>query len=116
MRRYYIRIETGEAVTYTRPFPCDYSSAFAAATDLLTALSAGDRLLFDCFTIDGIYNNSADRLSDQSRTTDDIGKVYQQDNDESYWTLTGVTPASDGPPAVAYSTEWTEFEPVPPAL
>lgn len=113
---YYCRVVSGGAVAVDGRKLVDYSgmSLFTANNALI--VTTEDYLRIDSLYVDGIYDNLADRNSDQTRTTDDIGKLYQLGNDGSVWQLTDVVPASDGPPPVAYETTWTEYEYTVPAL
>lgn len=107
MLRYYLRWVNGTTVKFDPAQATDQSGTQILIAGVSQVMESTDFLRVDAFVIDGLYDNSADRLSDANKTTDDIGKIYQQQNDLSFWTITAMTGSTP---------TWDPYTYTPPAL
>ena len=94
------------SIIYETPYPLDTGNLSLMLAAWASDMKPGSVALFNSFAVDDVYPDRYTRVLAAARTADDLGKVYAQTSDTTFWKLTAI-----GPPAT-----YDAFLPVAPAI
>lgn len=105
--RFYGRLLAADnSLLYAAPYPLDSGNLSLFLAALAADMTPETSLLVNSFIVSDVFINRFARLNSTARNADDIGKIFHQQSDDTYWKLTAI-----GPPLT-----YDAFAPVPPAL
>jgi len=96
-------LDSDGAGTLLYPRPLDTGALGLALAAAYTTAGADTSIVWDSFPIAGVYPDAGARLADTSRVAGEVGDVWHQTNDDTYWKLT------------AAPSTWAAYVPPPPA-